>query len=144
MPPGRGTRTGGVFEAVAVPALQKNGYSYRRQVNIGPRLGGGVHKVDLLVETPLGVLIPVSAKWQQVSGTAEEKVPYEVIKLIYSIEKGDQHFPYAYLVLGGNGWRPELKKFYILGGLQSYIPKAQLVRIVDLYSFIARANNRDL
>ena len=44
----RDTRTGGVMEAMVLPALERGGYEYFKQVDIGERLGGGKHVVDLV------------------------------------------------------------------------------------------------
>ena len=38
---GRDTRTGGVLEAMVLPALTRGGYTYKTQVNIGKRPGRG-------------------------------------------------------------------------------------------------------
>ena len=77
----RNTRTGGVLEAMILPALEQGGYTYKTQVNIGKRLGLGRHMVDVVAEKN-GKSVLVSMKWQQVSGTAEQKVPYEIICLL--------------------------------------------------------------
>ena len=92
------TTTGKVLENMILPALSQGGYTYETQVNIGQRLGGGRHMIDVLAERD-GLRILVSLKWQQVGGTAEQKVPFEVLSLIDAVESG----PYdgAYLVLGG-------------------------------------------
>lgn len=94
------TRTGGVLEAMVLPALDRGGYRHRAQVAIGTRLGCGKHVVDAVAEKD-GREVLVSVKWQQVAGTAEQKVPFELICLLDAIEGG----PYAkaYLVLGGEG-----------------------------------------
>ena len=61
-----------------LPALTRGGYTCRQQVAAGSRLGGnGRHFVDAIA-TKDGVDILVSLKWQQTSGTAEQKVPFEV------------------------------------------------------------------
>jgi hypothetical protein len=78
----------------------------------------------------------VSLKWQQVSGTAEQKVPFEVICLAEAVRSGA--FARAYLVLGGEGWR--LRNFYTGGALQNYLVYADKVDILTLESFVARAN----
>src|SRR5438309_4509901 len=36
----RDTRTGGVLENMVLPALERGGYQYKKQVVIGKRLGG--------------------------------------------------------------------------------------------------------
>jgi hypothetical protein len=98
---GRDTRTGGVPEAMVLPALKRGGYNYQAQVKVGKRPGGGTHKVDAVAEkNSEGIL--VSLKWQQSSGTAEQKVPFEIICLADEIRDG--RFQKAYLVLGGDGW----------------------------------------
>ena len=77
----RNTRTGGVLEQMVLPSLDQGGYSYKAQQEVGKRLGCGPHFVDVVAEKN-GRQILVSLKWQQVSGTAEQKVPFEVICLL--------------------------------------------------------------
>lgn len=137
----RDTRTGDVLERTIIPALQLGGYEYERQKVIGNRLGAGKHKVDLLA-TKNREKIPVSLKWQQVSGTAEQKVPYEIICLAHSIAESGGRFKKAYLVLGGPGWK--LRDFYVSGGLQKYLVGCDSVKVVTLEDFIAKANSASL
>jgi hypothetical protein len=80
-------------------------------------------------------------KWQQVSGTAEQKVPFEVICLIEAMQQASL-FCIAYIVLGGNGWT--LRDYYISGGLSTYIRPLENIRIVTLEAFIALANKGNL
>src|SRR3982751_2263068 len=100
MSPGN-TNTGAVLESTVIPALRANGYKFISQREIGAKIGGGKHRVDVWAESPNGVELLISIKWQQVSGTAEQKVPYEIIKLIHAVKSSAGRFPYAYLVLGG-------------------------------------------
>ncbi len=46
----RNTNTGGVLEAMILPALKRGHYTYQAQVKAGTRCGGGTHKVDALAE----------------------------------------------------------------------------------------------
>jgi hypothetical protein len=78
----------------------------------------------------------VSVKWQQVSGTAEQKVPFEVICLIEALEAGT--YEKAYVVLGGAGWK--LRDFYTSGGLAKYFKNSGQVEIMSLEDFVGRAN----
>lgn len=94
----RDTRTGGVLEQMVLPALDQGGYSYKLQQNIGKRLGCSAHFVDVIAEDAHGKKILISLKWQQVSGTAEQKVPFEVICLLEALELGD--YEKAYLGIG--------------------------------------------
>src|SRR5216117_3286904 len=135
----RNTTTGGVLEAMVLPALKRGGYTYEIQQRIGERFGGGVHIVDVIAEKG-GLRYLVSMKWQQVSGTAEQKVPFEVISLAEFVLSGD--FTKAYLVLGGEGWK--LRNFYTGGGLKSHLVHADKVDIMTLEAFVARANQGKL
>lgn len=135
MSPSRNTRTGGVLEAMVLPALDQGKYSWKVQVNIGQRLGCGQHNVDVVAEKD-GRKLLVSMKWQQVSGTAEQKVPFEVICLLDALGSGEHSK--AYLVLGGEGWT--LRNFYTSGGLLKYLKHGDQVEILTLESFVARAN----
>jgi len=131
----RNTRTGGVLERMVLPALEHGGYTCQIQVNIGRRLGIGHHFVDVIAEKD-GRKVLISMKWQQVSGTAEQKVPFEIICLLEALEAGQ--YAKAYLVLGGEGWT--LRDFYVGEGLKKYLSYADRIEIVTLESFVARSN----
>src|SRR5437773_9038511 len=131
----RNTRTGGVLEQMVLPALDQGGYVYNVQVKIGQRLGCGQHLVDVIAEKNARRIL-ISMKWQQVSGTAEQKVPFEVICLLEALESGN--YGKAYLVLGGEGWT--LRNFYVGDGLKSYLAYADKVEILTLESFVGKAN----
>lgn len=135
----RNTRTGGVLEAMVLPALTQGGYAYTTQVHIGQRLGCGQHFVDVIAERD-GQKILVSMKWQQVSGTAEQKVPFEVISLLEALESGN--YTKAYLVLGGEGWT--LRDFYVGEGLKKFVEYDGKIEILTLEGFVGRANARNL
>ena len=135
----RNTRTGGVLEQMVLPALDQGGYKYKIQVNLGQRLGLGRHFVDAVAEKD-GHQILISVKWQQVSGTAEQKVPFEVICLIEALELGN--FEKAYVVLGGEGWT--LRDFYAAGGLKKYLVNSDKVEVIKLEAFVGRANQGKL
>ena len=134
MSPGS-TRTGGVLERMILPALEQGGYTYQTQVKLGRRLGVGTHVVDAIAEKD-GRKVLISLKWQQVSGTAEQKVPFEVICLLDALSSGQQEK--AYLVLGGEGW--SLRPFYTSGGLKPFLINSDKVDVVTLEGFVARAN----
>lgn len=134
----RKTTTGAVLEQMILPALKHGGYQYQTHVNIGQRLGGGKHIVDVLVEEPEGRKILISLKWQQVSGTAEQKVPFEAMCLAEAVVSSQGKYHKAYLVLGGGGWK--LREFFVGGGLRSHLRHSDLVNIVSLETFIGLAN----
>jgi hypothetical protein len=135
----RNTNTGGVLEAMILPALTRGGYEYESQVNVGIRCGGGIHKADAVARKGVDTIL-VSLKWQQTGGTAEQKVPFEVMCLADAVRRGG--FARAYLVLGGDGWT--LRDYYTSGGLREHLIHADLVRVVTLEAFIRLANNGQL
>src|SRR5713101_1640708 len=150
----RNTTTGGVLEAMVLPALKRGGYTYQLQQKVGERLGGGAHKVDVVAEKE-GKRYLVSLKWQQKGGTAEQKVPFEVICLATAVVA--EGYDGAFLVLGGvdsapgdrlakrkatQGWK--LRNFFISGGLKGHLVHAEKVDIISLETFVARANQGKL
>ncbi|HEY4515408.1 MAG TPA: PD-(D/E)XK nuclease superfamily protein [Candidatus Paceibacterota bacterium] len=137
----RDTKTGGVLEAMILPSLKNGGYEHMSQVLVGKRIGGGRHVVDVLAEKT-GKKYLVSLKWQQVGGTAEQKVPFEVICLTQAVIESKEEYSKAYLVLGGNGWK--LRDFYTGGGLEKFLEYKDKVEIVTLESFVALANQSKL
>src|SRR5713226_3378587 len=111
----RNTSTGAVLEAMILPALARGGYAAVKQQTIGTRCGGGAHKVDAIA-TRGDERILVSLKWQQTGGTAEQKVPFEVMCLADAVTAG--HAARAFLVLGGNGWK--LRDYFTSGKLSEH------------------------
>ncbi len=137
----RDTRTGNVLENMALHSLQLGGYSCSIQQVIGNRPGGRKHKIDIVANKDARAIL-ISLKWQQVSGTAEQKVPFEVICLAEAVRNSGGMFSKAYLVLGGEGWT--LRDFYVGGGLQQHLTHSELVEILTLEKFVARANSGGL
>jgi hypothetical protein len=135
----RNTNTGGVLEAMILPALKRGHYGYQTQVKAGSRCGGGTHKVDALAEKD-GAKVLVSLKWQQTGGTAEQKVPFEIMCLADAVRTG--HADRAYLVLGGDGWT--LRDYFTSGRLAEHLIHANLVGVVTLEAFVRLANNGQL
>src|SRR5947199_9197737 len=126
----RDTRTDGVLEVMILPALNNGGYRYKRQVVIGKRLDGHDHKVDVLVSGESDVEIPISLKWQQTSGTAEQKVPFEILCLAEAVRGSRGKFKKAYLELGGGGWT--LGDDHVSGDVRDDLRDCRPVDIVSL------------
>lgn len=125
-----------------MPALRRGGYSCEKQVNIGMRFGGGRHFVDVIATAGDGRRFLVSLKWQQVSGTAEQKAPFEAMCLAEAVRTSEGQYASAYLVLGGMGWK--LREFFTGGGLEAHLRHSGLVRIINLEEFVAMANRSRL
>jgi hypothetical protein len=136
----RNTSTGAVLENMILPSLRMGKYEYELQKVIGTRPGGRKHKIDAVASKEDGSYL-ISLKWQQVNGTAEQKVPFEVICLLDALQQNPQ-CQKAYLVLGGDGWT--LRNLYTSGGLQKYLLYGDRVEIITLERFIAKANTGKL
>ena len=124
---------------MVLPSLTRGGYDYKVRVKIGQRMGCGSHYVDVIAEKNDKKYL-ISLKWQQVAGTAEQKIPFEVICLAEALES--EEYEKAYVVLGGEGWT--LRRFYTTSGLAKYLRGADNVEIVTLESFVAKANRSKL
>ena len=84
--------------------------------------------------------ILISSKWQQTSGTAEQKVPYEYMCLAHVLSNSsDIHR--AYIVIGGNGWT---KHEFYLNDLENWVDTEEFVDVVRLEDFLAKANRGNL
>jgi hypothetical protein len=123
---------------MVLPALRHGGYECKIQASVGKRLGLGAHRVDCIA-VKNGRAVLISVKWQQVSGTAEQKVPFEVICLLDAMDANPGTYAKAYVVLGGEGWK--LRGYYTSGALMNYISYADRVEILTLEGFIGRANS---
>jgi hypothetical protein len=142
MPPpgGRGTRSGSTLEAAIKAALQNNGFGVEEQKFIGIRPDGGRHKVDLAVTRPNKTKFLISLKWQQVPGTAEEKVFFEVIKMLHAIRESGGLYDKAYIVLGGGGFSEGMLNFYASEQYRTYIVDCEKIDVLIMDEAIKRAN----
>jgi len=133
----RNTTTGAVLESMILPALTRGGYAYQTQAHVGKRPRGGRHMIDVLAQKDNQKIL-ISLKWQQTSGTAEQKVPFEVICLVDAVIDSQGQYAKSYLVLGGAGWK--LRDFYTRGGLEKHLQYAEPVDILTLEQFVAGVN----
>jgi hypothetical protein len=136
---GRETTTGRVLEEMILPALRRAGYTFTEQTHVGVRPNGRKHNVDVIA-TKNGASVLVSMKWQETSGTAEQKVPFEVLCLADAVR--ELGFTTAYLVLGGPGWT--LRDWYVSGALRQRLRDVDAVTVLTLEMFVARANQGKL
>lgn len=125
---------------MVLPALARGGYQTQKQVYIGTRIGGKRHRVDVLAKDAAGNDYIVSMKWQQFSGTAEQKVPFEVISLAQA--NADKKYKGVYLVLGGVGWT--LRDYYLSQEFAQHLPAVESIKIMSLEQFVSLANEGGL
>ena len=124
---------------MVLPALKRGGYTSHKQVKVGTRPGGRTHKVDVLAERGDEKFL-ISMKWQQTSGTAEQKVPFEIICLAEAIRETPS-YKRGYVVLGGTGWT--LRDYYV-EKIQKHLVGTEAVKVLSLENFIALANSGKL
>lgn len=82
----------------------------------------------------------ISMKWQQTSGTAEQKVPFEIICLAEAI-RNTPSYKRAYVVLEGPGWT--LREYYV-EKIQEHLVGTESVKVLSLEAFVALANEGQL
>ncbi|MDP0491883.1 MAG: hypothetical protein Q7Q71_12615 [Verrucomicrobiota bacterium JB023] len=140
-PQARNTTTGKDFEKIVKRALIHGGYQVEEQVPVGQRPNGSKHLIDLVAKRGDEAFL-ISLKWQQSAGTAEQKVPYEVICLSKALEQSKEQYDKAYLVLGGDGWT--LKEFYLGPELAKHLKLERPVQVTSLEAFIFQASKKTL
>lgn len=125
----RDTTTGSNYEQIIEMCLtrscEKNSLGKISQSTVGKKPGGGNHRVDWEIfrqEDPETRGL-ISCKFQKSSGTAEEKIAYEVIKLLHSMNE-DHRFKKSWIVMGGDGWSMGMKVF-VRNELPKWIPAMQ-------------------
>ena len=124
----KASSTGHEFEEQVQTSLEALGYTVQDQIQVGTRPNGGKHYIDL-VATKDEQSFLISLKFQSTRGTAEQKIPYELICLSEALKQARGKHKAAYLVLGGDGWT--LKKFYLSGGLDRHLKLNPLVKLLS-------------
>lgn len=123
----RDTTTGSNYEAIIEMCIkrscEKNDLMAVSQSTIGEKPGGGKHRVDWEIykksdENYRGL---ISCKFQTTSGTAEEKIAYEVIKLLHAM-KTDSRYKKSWIIMGGEGWSTGMRIF-VNEHLSEWIPE---------------------
>ncbi len=131
-----------VLDTTILPALEKGGYTSHTGVDLGQRLGAVEYQADVAAEDKHGHKCLISLRWQQVASADEEEVPFDAICLAEGILDSGGEYSKAYLVLGGSGW--SLREFFVGGGLSQHLRHADLVTIMTLEDFVAKANSGEL
>jgi len=122
----RDTTTGSNYEAIIEMCIkrscEKNQLTAISQATVGDKPGGGKHRVDweIFRTSEPNVRGLISCKFQGTSGTAEEKIAYEVIKLLYSM-KIDSRYKKSWIIMGGEGWSSGMRGF-VNDHLSEWIP----------------------
>lgn len=89
---------------------------------------------DQIVEAGEDRLLLLSFATQSDSGTAEKKIPYEVMCLANALKSNGSRYAGAILVLGGDGWT--LREFFTDGRLMMWLRGCDGVRVMSEDSFM--------
>lgn len=101
-----------IIELCIKRSCEKNGLKAKSQSFVGDKPGGGRHRVDweiFKIDDPSQRGL-ISCKFQATSGTAEEKIAYEVIKLLHAMET-DKRYRRSWIIMGGEGWSQGMRLF---------------------------------
>lgn len=136
----RNTTTGKDFETRIEELLEDfSDHSFERQVNIGVKRNGGKHILDVLLN---GEEL-ISLKYQQVYGTAEEKIPFEFMKLQHAID--DYGYKSATIVIAGPDSAWKWKDYYLSNEFSSQMKQIYPdVNIMELKDFMKQYLIQDL
>lgn len=122
----RDTTTGSDYEEIVKLCIkrscERNNLDAKSQSIIGNKPGGGKHRVDWEIyrKDNSNIRGLISCKFQGTSGTAEEKIAYEVIKLLHAMTS-DSRFVKSWIIMGGNGWSDGMRIF-VRDELSKWIP----------------------
>lgn len=126
----RNTTTGTRYEDRIKYLIESNtSHRVRIRHTIGKKRNGGNHIIDILLNDEE----LISLKYQRTAGTAEEKIPFEVIKLQQAIE--DYGYKKAVIVLAGEDEAWTLKDNYLSGEFSKYM-NCPDVKIMDHHRFL--------
>ena len=131
----RNTNTRDVLEAMIEDSLGKGGYDFQKKMTIDRRLGGGKFSADYIAYKDECTIV-ITAKWQETSGSAENKIPYDYMCLADVIQKNDD-LTKGYLVLGGDGWS---KDDFFINELKFWINIEADVKVMKLSKFVVSSN----
>ena len=138
----RDTGTGAAFKHVVEGILNsisaKQNVMIQRGITVGLKPNGQPNRFDFSIsrDTNHDIRGLVSCRSQSTSGSAEEKVPFEVVRMLRTMSL-DSRYRRGWIILGGNGWSSDLLDFYV-HDLIEFIPqmknKVHILRTDQLLS----------
>lgn len=123
--------------------LRVQGWQVRRSVPLAASPKGGYIEAELLALDPVsGRRIIVIPRWQAKSGSAEEKVPFHIIKVQLACSAEPDVAQAAYFVLEGAGWT--WRDYFVGGSLDQYLNVRVPTRCLTFPDFAALASRQAL
>lgn len=125
-----------IFNDVLLQALAAAGYE-AQTTPIDVRPFGGVRTNSYEVfKNRAGHRFAITLKIQNARGSADRKIPYEVIVLSEMIEADEVDG--AYLLIAGAGWAPQLREAFTSGVLRKWLHYPDTLVIMELDDFLKR------
>jgi len=114
-------KSGQRFEQSIRPWFEGTPYlpTYQHSLKTGKPWGGRM-VLDVYLQRANGDRIAVSQKNQSTSGSAEEKVWWELLQLSHLV--ANQTVDRAYLVVMGDGWNPALREYLFSPAIKQFLP----------------------
>lgn len=137
-----------LFEGILDKALVDSGYKIEDNKNYSfiCSLTGRKHMPDKVIKNPkTKKLIIISKKWQEVNGTADEKIMYEVLKLL-DLKTNYSQIENVYILLGGKGFDSKLGYYYLSQNWNSFLDKKykNQIKIINLNSLLPLISKKAL
>lgn len=145
------SRTGKATEQSIAELLREAGYCFKAQDREGKHPWGSTHVVDFLIRdrdttqvlydptrTPIAIL---SLKFQGVRGTADEKIPFELLALRHALNRGRAQR--AYILIVGEGMREKLRTWYLSGGVGQFMDCTD-IKVIGYDKFASLVNRGEL
>lgn len=119
---------------ICATILRRQHWQLARNYGLAESPKGGLIRADILAsDVGTGKRIAVFPRWQATSGTAEEKLPFQLIKFEMAKYASPDSADAAYFVIEGAGWT--WRDFYLAGGLTEYLAPTVKSQIVSLTKF---------
>jgi hypothetical protein len=138
----RDTGTGAAFKEIVEGVLNsiapKQNIELQRGVTVGVKPNGLPNRFDFSIcrSSNHDIRGLISCRSQSTSGSAEEKIPFEVVRMLHTMSM-DSRYRRGWIILGGNGWSSDLLDFYV-HNLNEFIPlmknKIHILRTDQLLS----------
>lgn len=120
-----------------VSALPSGVWIVRRSVTLSPAPRGGNIQADVLAtNSETGFRLGIFPRWQQASGTAEEKILFQVLKVQMAVSVKPDCLHAAAFVLEGAGWT--WRDYFLSGRWKQYVRLHVPTDCLSFSAFIER------
>ena len=126
--------TGKTYKAALNSFVRECGYSLAEDVVVGEKIDGSKMKASFVIRPERKRRVLVFVRTQTVSGSTEDKIPYDLLNAEKVRSKGEK----AFLVLSGKGWSLEKKKFFVSSLGKKLGSRVHVVSESDFRSMIVR------